>query len=75
MEDLRHMSSRLRHGQPMLQVLAEVVTEEWTHCEGIVHYYLTLLSNKEIMNARVGCLLKKNISLSLRIERNDKLQE
>lgn len=42
MEDLWHLAPRLWHRQPMLQVLAEVVAEERTHRERVVHHYFTL---------------------------------
>lgn len=41
-EDLGHVAALLRHGQPVPQVVSEVVAEERSHCERIVHHYFSL---------------------------------
>lgn len=43
-EDLGQLVGRstVGHGQPVREVVAEVVTEERPHCEGVVHYHLSL---------------------------------
>lgn len=49
MENLGHAAASPRHGQPVLQVLAEVVAEEWTHGERVVHHHFALKSKKILL--------------------------
>ncbi len=41
----------LLHAQPVLQVMAKIITEKWSHGERIVHYYFTLKQKSSLIFA------------------------